>query len=275
MASISVKHIPLFQQFIYKYYNNYGRHDLPWRHTQDPYHILVSEIMLQQTQVDRVIPKYQNFLKAFPTTKTLANANFSHVLALWMGLGYNRRAQSLQRSAQAIEETYNGKFPKASSELLKLPGIGPYTSSAILAFAYNQPTPLIETNLRTIYLYHFFPQSQTVSDEQLLQLITQTLNHENPRDWYYALMDYGSFLKKQVKDINKRSKHYLKQSQFAGSDRQLRGQVLRLLLKNPNTKSQLITHTSQPKSRISKILKALQKDQLITHTNNLYTIPTK
>jgi A/G-specific adenine glycosylase len=219
------KFITTVQQF----YTEHGRHTLPWRKTHNPYRILVSEIMLQQTQVERVIPKYQNFLKLFPTVEVLAAASLGQVLVAWQGLGYNRRAKMLHACAQVVVNDLGGIWPKTHSGLLALPGVGPYTASAVLAFAFNVPTPLIETNVRTVYIHHFFPNETNVLDSALLPIIERTLDKENPRIWYASLMDYGSYLKATVGNKSRASKHHVKQSTFAGSNRQIRGAIIRLL----------------------------------------------
>lgn len=218
-----------FQNFLRRWYISHGRHELPWRQTSDPYKILVSELMLQQTQVERVIPKYLAFIECFPNTKILASVSLRDVLVLWQGLGYNRRAKYLHQCAKMVEEQYNGHFPQTESTLLELPGIGPYTASAVCAFAYNQPVTLIETNVRTVFLYHFFAEKSAVHDKELLPLIKETLDLDHPREWYWALMDYGSYLKKILPNPCRKSKQYTKQSKFTGSLRQVRGEIVRLL----------------------------------------------
>lgn len=218
-----------FVRTVTEYYKLHGRHSLPWRTTKNPYKILVSEIMLQQTQVDRVIPKYTAFLHTFPTLNALADASLGEVLIQWQGLGYNRRAKMLHACAQIIVTEYKGKFPKTLDVLLKLPGVGHYTAGAVMAFAYNTPVPIIETNIRSVFLHHFFKTATNVTDAELSQLTERFLDRGNPREWYYALMDYGSFIKKEFGNPNSKSSHYVKQSAFEGSDRQIRGAVVRLL----------------------------------------------
>ena len=219
-----------FLEMLWSHYALSGRGDLPWRQAgQDgsfnPYRIMVSELMLQQTQVPRVIPKYQAFLERFPTVESLAAAELGDVLRAWQGLGYNRRAKFLWQAAQAVHEL--GAFPTTAAELVKLPGIGAGTAGAILAYAFNQPVAYIETNVRTVYIHHFFADQESVHDKEILQLVEQTVDPENPREFYWALMDYGSYVKATVGNLNKASKHYAKQSKFHGSKRQVRGQVLR------------------------------------------------
>lgn len=207
---------------------------LPWRaragKKPNPYHILVSETMLQQTQVDRVIPKYRAFLKRFPTIKKLAVSTDVEVLKLWQGLGYNRRARNLRRTASLIVEKHHGVFPKEFEELTTLPGIGPYTAAAIRVFAFNIPETMIETNIRAAYLHAFFPRSKKVTDQKLRPLIERTIDTKNPREWYAALMDYGSMLKRTLPNPSRRSAGHKTQTTFRGSNRYIRGQILKILL---------------------------------------------
>ncbi len=253
------------------YYVQNGRHDLPWRKTKDPYKIAVSEIMLQQTQVNRVVEKYKEFLKAFPNATALAAAPLQHVLLLWSGLGYNRRARFLQRMAQAVTE--QGKFPKTFNELLKLPGIGHYTAGAISAFAYNIPVSIIETNIRTVYLHHFYHDSEVgVSDKDLMVLIESTLDQHNPREWYWALMDYGSHLKASGIKIHRNSAQYKKQSTFKGSLREVRGGIMKVLTTTPATAQKLQTILSFDIDRIEKALEQLMKEEFVVRKGKSFSI---
>lgn len=229
------KQIKTFRQLVFDYYAA-NKRDLPWRQTTDPYKIMVSEIMLQQTQVERVIPKYLAWIKKFPDVQSLARSTLREVLTCWSGLGYNRRGQNLWKAAQVLENEYGGGFDsfKAAENhkkdpLTKLPGIGPYTAAAVRAFAFDEPVVMIETNIRSVYIHHFFAKSQSVSDKELMPLIEATLYRDNPKDWYNALMDYGSFLKLTEGNASKKSKSYAKQSQFIGSKRRLRGLVIKHL----------------------------------------------
>lgn len=183
--------------------------------------------MLQQTQTDRVVPKYEAFLAAFPTLAALAAADSVTVLQYWQGLGYNRRGLNLQRAAQEIMSRFSGQVPTAEQDLRSLPGIGPYTAAAIRAFAFNMPAVVIETNIRRAYLHHFFADQEGVPDKELLPVIDRTMDRKNPRQWYQALMDYGAYLGRTLPNPNRRSKHYSKQSKFEGSRRQLRGEIVR------------------------------------------------
>jgi A/G-specific adenine glycosylase len=238
MSGLHQTQIKAFIFEVMSHYERHGRHSLPWRQTTDPYAILVSEIMLQQTQVLRVIPKYEAFMAKYPTPEHLAQAPLMAVLQLWVGLGYNRRARYLQLAAQALAQS--GSYPETISAWRALPGVGPYTAAAVCAFAYNERVSLIETNVRTVFIHHFCTDQEKVSDKLIIELIDQVLPHiTSPRLWYYALMDYGSALKKAVGNLNIKSKHYTKQSRFAGSDRQIRGAIIRALTSGGMTKRRL------------------------------------
>ncbi len=216
-----------------------GRRDMPWRAAAgdsgplDPYRVLVSELMLQQTQVSRVMRKYSAFLARFPDVSVLAAASISDLLQEWQGMGYNRRALFLKRAAEEISMRRAGKFPAAIAELIELPGIGLATAGAIAVYSHNRPEIFIETNVRRVFLYHFFPRSQKVPDKKLIPFIEAALDRENPREWYYAVMDYGSQLaaREKVANPNRRSRHYAKQSKFEGSNRQIRGAILKILVR--------------------------------------------
>lgn len=203
--------------------------DMPWRKDTQPYYILVSELMLQQTQVPRVVPKFTAFIEAFPTVEVLANAPLSDVLIQWSGLGYNRRAKFLHQSAQKIVGHHSGNVPSEYNELLGLSGVGPNTAGAIMAYAYNQPAIFIETNIRTVYIHHFFSDSSEVDDAHIRQKLFETLPSRQARRFYWALMDYGTHLKATGVRNNKKSRHYKKQSPLEGSVRQVRGDLLRQL----------------------------------------------
>lgn len=228
----------MFSEEVWNYYHTHGRHDLPWRLAApdgsfDAYKIVVSEMMLQQTQVSRVIPKFLSFIAEFPTVFALAAASQGDVLRAWSGLGYNRRARFLHQSAKAVVAQYNGVFPADQKQLVALPGIGVNTAGAILAYTYNLPVVFVETNIRTVYIHHFFAERSDVPDAEIVAKVAETLDREHPREWYWALMDYGAYLKQQIGNLNKLSKSYAKQSAFHGSKRQIRGQVLKLLAGGP------------------------------------------
>ncbi len=262
-----------FHKLVWAYYHANGRHQLPWRQTCDPYRILVSELMLQQTQVDRVIPKYEAFMQRFPTIHDLARARLKTVLTLWQGLGYNSRAQRLHELARIVVREHNGKLPRTIEELETLPGIGPYTARAVMAFAFNKPVPFIETNIRSVYIHHFFADDYDIHDNQLMPLIEQTLDHKNPREWYAALMDYGTWVKKEFPNPSRKSKHYTKQSKFEGSHRQKRGAVIRALTKrSPQTLGDLSHATNLDPEILIPLIEELRAEKMIRLRNNLITL---
>jgi A/G-specific adenine glycosylase len=265
-----------FRQIVLKYYAASGRHDLPWRQaavdgTYNPYAILVSEIMLQQTQVSRVIPKFNAFMKQFPDVHALATASLRDVLIAWQGLGYNRRAKYIWQAALIIESQWKGVMPRSQTELESLPGIGSNTAAAILAHAFNQPVVFIETNIRTVFIHHFIKTEAKVSDKALMPLVAATLNQTNPRQWYWALMDYGSFLKQQVGNSSRQSQAYVKQATFSGSLRQIRGQVLRLLTNGPLDSSTLLQTLAD--ERASQVLRQLEAEHLVQRNSDVYDLP--
>lgn len=266
---------PRFEQTVWQYYEEFGRHDMPWRQPKadgsfDAYTIWVSEIMLQQTQVQRVIPKFLAFIKHFPTITDLAQAPLADVLQLWIGLGYNRRAKFLSVAAQQIEANHDGKMPSTLDELIALPGIGKNTAGAIMAYAYNHPVVFIETNIRTVFIHHFFADAEEIEDTSLLSIIAETLSQENPREWYWALMDYGSHLKLSVGNSSQKSKHYTKQSTFKGSRRQIRGAVLRALAETAQTSQQLTKSISD--DRLASVLQDLVNEGFVVDNEGLYQL---
>ena len=264
-----------FQATVWQFYDEQGRHDLPWRQPRadgsfDPYHILVSEIMLQQTQVPRVIPKYFEFLDAFPTVDALAAASLGDVLRLWNGLGYNRRAKFLWSAAQEIKARFHGVFPRDVTELVTLPGVGVNTAGAVAAYAFNSPVTFIETNIRTVYIHHFFADQKQVDDKALTMLVHETVDSTRSREWYWALMDYGSFLKSSVGNKSRASKAYVKQSTFKGSNRQLRGAVIRALLDKPHTTAELAAIFAD--ERLDAVLAQLAGEGLIRAEGGRFSI---
>lgn len=300
-----------FQKTVCDYFVLHGRHDLPWRlpepdGTFDPYKIMVSEIMLQQTQVARVRPKYEQFLRAFPTVKTLAAASLGEVLMAWQGLGYNRRAKYLWQAAQKIMQDFDGTFPATTHGLAQLPGVGANTAGAIVAYAYNRPAVFVETNIRTVFIHHFFKDQSGVPDKAVLEMVEKTLpkkdgekaaadngftpsprairNAASPkpvsqsnaagalryREWYWALMDYGVFLKQTVGNVSRASSGYAKQSKFEGSLRQVRGQVLRLLSREPRSQAELRGEISD--ARLPEVLRTLQQEGLIRRRSGRFSL---
>lgn len=286
-----------FQRFILNHYRDHGRKNLPWKKTRDPYRILVSEVMLQQTQVSRVLPKYTEFLNAFPSVKSLAKAPDAKLLKVWQGLGYWRRAKYLQAAAQKIVKDLSlsllfgvrrkraaGLPAEASAKagpgtlLEALPGVGPYTARAVACFAFGDCEPFIDTNIRRVYLHFFFPNQKSVSDESIRKIAQRALYKKDPRIWHYALIDYGATVLKDKK-INRRSRHYAKQSQFEGSFRALRSSVVQLLLAQPGhaISRRKLDHFLQEKIHNqnmsyapAQVVSALTKDNLIKQSSKIY-----
>lgn len=251
-------------QEILKYHATHGRHELPWRKKITPYKILVSEVMLQQTQVTRVAPKFSLWMKRYPTLNALAHANLEEVLLLWQGLGYQRRAKALLLVAQE-----NASLPKTFDELCKLPGIGRYTASALCAFAYNTFShPVLETNIRTVLIELFHQGETDIHDGMLYDDLSRlescaVVQNVGARTWYYALMDFGASLKLQGISHNAKSKHYVKQTPYKGSFRELRAKTLFAITKG---------ETLPQDERLSEVLTVLQKEGYITSTATGYRI---
>ena len=247
---------------------------MPWRKTKDPYKILVSEVMLQQTQVERVMPFYAEFTKHWPSVRALAVAPLAEVLKSWQGLGYNRRAKMLHATAKEIVTNHAGKFPSSAEELEKLPGIGSYTANAVAAFAFNQDAVLIETNIRTAILHEFFPKKKQVSDAQITKILGKLLPKGRSREWNLALMDYGAYLKRSGIKLNAKSKHYTKQSQFAGSNREARGAILKELAKGPLTEPRLAGLLGDDRrTQLAAALAALRTEGLVQKNGRVFTLP--
>lgn len=261
-----------FQQMVLSHYGQYGR-DMAWRNTTDPYQILVSEIMLQQTQVKRVTTKFPEFICAFPDFAKLAAAPLGNVLAVWQGMGYNRRAIALQKCAIRVMNEYNGILPADVDILATFPGIGRATASSIAAFAFNMPVVFIETNIRRVFIHFFFADTENVNDAEIFPLVEKAFYRKNPRIWYWALMDIGSALKKTVPNPNRRSVHYTKQSPFEGSDRKIRGTLLKILLKYPFLEEEeIIGRVAEDPHRVRRILGALEADGFIERRDNGFVL---
>lgn len=261
-----------FKDFIWQFYHQHKR-DFAWRETNNPYHILVSEIMLQQTQTHRVVAKYEQFIAAFPTIEALAHAPLRDVLSVWQGLGYYRRARFLHHSAQKVVEEYAGIFPQDQQMLKTFPGIGINTAGSICAFAFNQPTIFIETNIRAVFIHSFFAGRLDIADKEILPLVEATIDQENPREWYYALMDYGVFLKSRILNPSRKSAHYTKQSKFEGSDRQLRAKILKLIVDARSLSDHDIRlQVTDENVRIDKIILQLVAEGFIKEMNSIYYI---
>lgn len=289
-----------FIEAVWSYYELHGRRDMPWRETHEPYQILVSEVMLQQTQVSRVIPRFHDFLALFPDVHSLAAAPLRDVIASWSGLGYNRRARFLHETARRVVDEHGGRIPKDVGVLQTFPGIGVNTAGSISCFAYNTPVVFIETNIRRAMIYHFFSKNSSQADSQpglwtgdlvaedpgdtwfqprtpegliddkmLLPLVEATLDHENPRTWYYALMDYGNALVRYMPNPNRASRQYVRQSRFEGSRRQVRGRVIRMLSGVHSASAEALSDwTGTDSDRLLGVLEDLKREGLVTLSNN-------
>lgn len=264
------EHIHQIQETVWGYYRAHAR-SMPWRGDPSPFNVLVSELMLQQTQVSRVIPKFEAFLYTCTDFPQLAALPLSRVLELWSGLGYNRRAKFLHAAAQMVVSDYGGQLPDSVDELMKLPGVGRNTAGAVMAYAYNQPVVYVETNIRTVLFHHVFDGHTDVSDRELLEVAEQLLDRENPREWYWALMDYGSFLKSTVGGRNDVSKHYKKQSPLAGSLREMRGRILKSLVAGALTEAQLRKVTGADE-RFATALTDLTREGFVQKRGKIYCL---
>ena len=271
--AISEKDIQLFARTVWSFYNKQGRHDLVWRRKTDPYSIVLSEIMLQQTQVARVEEYFKKWKKKFPNWKVLSQAKLSDVLLQWQGLGYNRRGKYVHDISKMVIREYGGVFPTEGGDLRALPGIGPYTQAAIEAFSFNERSILIETNIRTAVIYHFFKDRESVAEKEIEEVLLKcyrpgTKAYKSPREWNWALMDYGSDLKKQVGNLNKKSKTYTKQSRFEGSRRQLRSGILKFILEKKKVTFEQVVNASLRKEEkeIKALLVDLEQEGMIRKT---------
>jgi A/G-specific adenine glycosylase len=271
---VTQKEINAFRRIVWKHYRAQGRHALPWRENHDPYRILVSEVMLQQTQVERVIAFFTAWMKKYPMVENLAAAPLSEVLTLWQGLGYNRRAKMLHEAAKAVVKDYGGKFPASPEALEELPGIGPYTARAVAAFAHNQNVVFIETNLRTVVTHHFFGSKKNVDDTEVLAILTKALPKGRAREWYAALMDYGSYLKRTGVRINARAKGYKKQPAFQGSEREARGALLKALVRGPKEPALLIDlFGASRRDQLKSALSRMTKEGMIMLSKGKFQLP--
>ncbi|MDD1657586.1 MAG: A/G-specific adenine glycosylase [Methanomicrobiales archaeon] len=257
-----------FRRSVWTFFRERGR-TFPWRETRDPFAILVSEYMLQQTQVGRVEEMFPGFMARFPDAATLARAPLRDVLAAWQGLGYNRRAVALHRAAALLVGRYGGRIPADRDALLSLPGVGPSTAAGVMAFAFNRPVVLLETNIRRVFLHHFFPGRNLVPDREILPLVEATLDRDHPREWYWALMDLGSELRRLPDNPNRRSPAYRPQSPFDGSDRQIRGQILRILLREGILdQGEAAAATGCTPARVERILAEMEREGFLERIPN-------
>ena len=289
-------------QVIADWYVTFGR-DLPWRKSNDPYKILVSEIMLQQTQVARVIPKYEAFLNAFPTLPLLAEASVSDVIKIWSGMGYNNRAVRLHKLARFVVNELNNQLPCTAEELIKLPGVGPYTAAAIACFAFGSSDPVLDTNIYRVLSRIFHgttPPSKKVINILAAEVIparsTVSASH-----WSQALMDIGSSFcsirrpacrecpaksycsaapdLENPKDLSlaaKSSPSIPKQSKFIGSARYYRGKIIDILIGAGDQGSRvenLYVLLGYPAINIPQLLNGLESDGLIKQVNGFVYLP--
>lgn len=261
-----------FNSIIKHHFQHYGR-QFSWRSEITPYRVVVSEIMLQQTQTSRVEQKFEKFIERFRGFGQLARVPFSEVLGVWKGLGYNRRARYLHNIGVQVTEQYGGELPDEPEILQQLPGIGSATAASICVFAFNKAYPFVETNIRTVYIHFFFSKAQKVGDQQILDLVEKTMDHNEPRRWFYALMDYGVMLKKTVGNLNRQSTTYTRQSRFEGSDRQVRGRILQALLDEKILSiTELASHLGENEERVLVLAGALIREGLIKQRGDLLTL---
>jgi len=272
-SALTEREIDSFKDSIMDNYRSAGRR-FPWRESRDPYEIMVSEFMLQQTQTERVIPKYEAWLNRFPDIASVAEAGLAEVLSLWVGLGYNRRARYLRETCVALRDSHRSRIPDDPETLVLLPGIGPYTAAAITTFAYGRANAFIETNIRSVYLHFFFQGKKNVTDKEILELVRETLDRSNPREWYYALMDYGAELKRKFGNPNRSASGYARQAAFKGSNREARGAIIRYLgSASPASPQEIAKAESIETDRIRRALEGLVKEGLIAERGGRYGLP--
>jgi A/G-specific adenine glycosylase len=272
----SSKDIAAFQAAVYSHYQKEGR-SFPWRKDTRPWGVLVSEFMLQQTQTVRVAEYWKRWMEKWPSPKRLHQASMEEVLGAWSGLGYNRRCYNLKDCARRLTKDYDGEIPENPVDLEQLPGIGPYTARAVPCFAYNIPTVFIETNIRAAVLHFFFKDKTEVRDKEIIPILRMSLSQDNPRIWYWALMDYGAALKKLTPNPNRRSAHYTRQSPFEGSFRQFRGAILRTLVREGPAGRRELQKRSGIESRedLYRVLESLEKEEMVAESEGIYRIREK
>jgi A/G-specific adenine glycosylase len=232
--------------------------------------------MLQQTQTGRVVPYWERWMKKWPRPEDLRGASLEEVLREWSGLGYNRRARYLKECAGIITEEYGGRVPDRPEELEKLPGIGAYTAGAVSCFAWNRPAVFIETNIRAVMIHFFFEDRSEIRDAWIFPLLEKYLDPEEPRKWYWALMDYGAALKKLAPNPSRRGARYRPQSGFRGSFRELRGSLVRALVSGgPGGIEELggrLAGAGRDEKDMYRALKALEKDSMVAEEGGIYRI---
>jgi A/G-specific adenine glycosylase len=262
---LSPERIQEFQKKVLSFYKKNGRM-LPWRETTDPYKILLSELMLQQTQVNRVIRYYESWIARWPTIHALASASRVEVLQAWMGLGYNTRAMNLHKAARKIVTQFDSDVLEAMRQYKEIPGVGRYTSQAVQIFATNADLVTVDTNIRRIFIKEFH-LPETVSDKELWMLAERCLPNGRSREWHNALMDYGALhLTAQKTGIKSKTR----QSRFEGSDRQLRARIIRILLQNDESLMNISRILNVERTWLQRILEKLISEDIILKKNNRY-----
>ncbi len=261
------------------WYRRRGR-TLPWRETDDPYPRLVSEVMLQQTQVARVIPRYGTFLARFPTVEALAAAPLGQVLAEWSGLGYYRRAVNLHRAARRVAEQ---GWPTTARELRSLPGVGPYTASALACFSFGEQVAAVDTNLRRVLSRW---QGRPLQGSELGNIASSELPAGEASPWNQAVMDLGASICTPRKPLcsecpvrrwcagPEASPAAAPRAAYEGSTRQARGAIIHSLTTGPSSCMSLVSRTGLPADRIERALSSLVDEGLVEVEGNWYRLPT-
>jgi A/G-specific adenine glycosylase len=267
LENIPAEKIRRFQKKIFSFYEK-NKRDLPWRKTADPYKILLSEFMLQQTQVTRVVFYYNKWLRKWPTIHALASASLPEVLEMWMGMGYNTRAVNLHRTARKIIADFHGDVLQAMKQYKELPGIGRYTSQAVQIFSTNADLVTVDTNIRRILISEFSLPSK-MPDKLLWSMAEQCLPLGKSRDWHNALMDYGS-LHLTAKKTGIKPK--TRQTHFEGSNRQIRAKILRCLLQKTMSLSELEKTIKIEQKRLRPILEKMMDENIIIKRNATYQL---
>jgi A/G-specific adenine glycosylase len=273
-----------------------NRRDLPWRHTDDPWLILASEVMLQQTQVRRVIPKFEEFCRRWPTPSAMAAATPAEVIAFWSGLGYNRRALNLWKAATVVARDLGGTMPTDEASLLALPGVGAYTAAAVMAFAWNGDAVAIDTNVKRVFSRVFTGGEFAPAPEEdaLAQLIAKALPRGHARAWHSALMDFGATIctsrspgcgtcpfvagcraKALAASGAVAGRRLVRpQSKFKGSRRELRGGIIRTLAMAGAPLDADAIRDEVGGAAFDRCLGELLRDGLVHEARGRYSLPT-